>query len=91
MGSYVPSTEEQRREMLHAIGLNDVRDLYRDVPESMILNRPLDLPEGKSELEVSEAMKALAAKNTVFKTVFNLNIGQHFAAIFIHSFHNHAK
>ena len=69
MGSYVPSTEEQRREMLEAIGLKDVRDLYRDVPESMILNRPLDLPEGKSELEVRNAMAALAAKNTVFKTV----------------------
>ena len=69
MGSYVPSTEEQRREMLEAIGLKDYRDLYRDVPESMILNRPLNLPEGKSELEVSEAMAALAAKNTVFATV----------------------
>ena len=69
MGSYVPSTEEQRREMLEAIGLKDVRDLYRDVPESMILNRPLDLPEGKSELEVRSAMSKLAAKNTVFSTV----------------------
>ncbi|MBR3128931.1 MAG: aminomethyl-transferring glycine dehydrogenase subunit GcvPA [Clostridia bacterium] len=69
MGSYVPSTEEQRREMLQAIGLSDYRDLYRDVPESMILNRPLDLEEGKSEMEVRNAMAALAAKNTVFKTV----------------------
>ena len=69
MGSYVPSTEEQRREMLEAIGLSSYRDLYRDVPESMILNRPLDLPEGKSELEVRNAMAALAAKNTVFSTV----------------------
>ena len=32
MGSYVPSTEEQRREMLKAIGLSDYRELYRDVP-----------------------------------------------------------
>jgi glycine dehydrogenase subunit 1 len=69
MGSYVPSTEEQRREMLKAIGLNDYRALYRDVPESMILNRPLNLPEGKSEMEVRDAMAKLAAKNTVFSTV----------------------
>ena len=69
MGSYVPSTEEQRREMLKAIGLNDYRELYRDVPENMILNRPLDLPEGKSELEVRNALAEMAAKNTVFKTV----------------------
>ncbi len=69
MGSYVPSTEEQRREMLEAIGLKEYRELYRDVPENMILNRPLDLPEGKSELEVRNAMAELAAKNTVFSTV----------------------
>ena len=69
MGSYVPSTEEQRREMLKAIGLTDYRELYRDVPENMILNRPLDLPEGRSEMEVRAAMAELAAKNTVFSTV----------------------
>ena len=69
MGSYVPSTEEQRREMLEAIGLKSYRELYRDVPESMILNRPLDLEEGKSESEVRRAMEKLAAKNTVFSTV----------------------
>ena len=69
MGSYVPSTGEQRKEMLEAIGLSSVRELYRDVPESMILNRPLDLEEGKSELAVRNAMRALADKNTVFKTV----------------------
>ena len=69
MGSYVPSTEEQRREMLKAIGLKDYRELYRDVPENMILNRPLDLPEGKSEMEVRNAMAELAAKNTVYRTV----------------------
>ena len=69
MGSYVPSTEEQRREMLNAIGLSDYRELYRDVPESMILNRPLDLPEGKSEMEVRNALRKMAAENTVFSTV----------------------
>ena len=69
MGSYVPSTEEERREMLQAIGLSDYRELYRDVPKSMILNRPLDLPEGKSEMEVRSAMARMAAENTVFSTV----------------------
>ena len=69
MGSYVPSTEEQRREMLKAIGLSEYRELYRDVPENMILNRPLDLPEGKSEMEVRNALSKLAAENVVFSTV----------------------
>ena len=69
MGSYVPSTPAQRREMLEAIGLTDVKELFRDVPASMRLDRPLDLPAGMSELEVSRAMTAMAGKNTLFSTV----------------------
>ncbi|MBQ6115873.1 MAG: aminomethyl-transferring glycine dehydrogenase subunit GcvPA, partial [Oscillospiraceae bacterium] len=67
--SYVPSTGEQRQEMLRAIGMQDYRDLYRDVPAEMYLDRPLDIPEGMSELEVNRAMSAMAARNTVFPTV----------------------
>ena len=67
--SYVPSTSEQRQEMLHALGMQDFRDLYRDVPAEMYLDRPLNIPEGMSELEVTRAMTAMAAKNTVFPTV----------------------
>ena len=69
MGSYVPSTQEQRQEMLQAIGLKDFRDLYRDVPESMYLDHPLDLPEGQSELEVSRALSAMARKNRVYDAI----------------------
>ena len=69
MGSYVPSTGEQRQEMLKAIGLKEFKDLYRDVPESMYLDHPLDLPEGKSELEVSRALGAMAKKNKVYDAI----------------------
>ena len=69
MGSYVPSTREERKEMLRAIGLEDYRDLYRDVPTEMYLDRQLSLPSGMSELEVSEAMGEIAGKNRVFSTV----------------------
>ncbi len=67
--SYVPSTPAQRQEMLWAVGARDYRDLYRDVPAEMLLERPLDLPEGMSELEVGRAVAAMAAKNTVFPTI----------------------
>ena len=33
MGSYVPSTQAQREQMLRAVGLENIMDLYRDVPE----------------------------------------------------------
>ena len=67
--SYVPSTPEQRQEMLRAVGAEDYRALYRDVPQEVLLDRPLDLPEGMSELEMSRTMEAMAAKNRLFPTV----------------------
>ena len=70
MASYIPSTLEERLEMLKAIGLSDYRELYKDVPAEMILeDGALNIPEGKSELEVSRAVSAMAAKNRVFSTV----------------------
>ena len=69
MGSYVPSTQAERLEMLKAIGLNDYKDLYRDVPAEMYLDTPLNIPQGMSELEVANAVSAMAAKNKVFSTI----------------------
>ena len=67
--SYIPSTPEQRQAMLAAVGVGSYRELYADVPETVLLQKPLDLPEGMSELEVSRAVSAMAAKNRVFDTV----------------------
>ena len=69
MGSYVPSTSAERLEMLKAIGLNDYKDLYRDVPAEMYLDAPLNIPQGMSEMEVANAVSAMAAKNKVFSTI----------------------
>ena len=70
MASYIPSTQEERLEMLKVVGLNDFNDLYKDVPASMLLkDGDLKIPEGMSELEVGRAVAAMAAKNKVFSTV----------------------
>ena len=70
MASYIPSTKEERLEMLKAIGLNDYNDLYKDVPAEMLLaDGDLNIPEGMSELEVGRAVSAMAEKNHVFPVV----------------------
>ena len=69
MASYVPSTKEERQEMLYTVGVSDYRELYRDVPAEMYLEKGLNLPDGMSELEVRRKMAAMAAKNKVFSTV----------------------
>ena len=66
MGSYVPSTQAQREQMLRAVGLENVMDLYRDVPEQMLLREPLHIPDGMSELEAARAVSAMAAPTPPF-------------------------
>ena len=69
MGSYVPSTAQQRQEMLKAVGLNAIEDLYAVVPAEMRIDGKPAEP-GMSELEVSSALRAMAAKNHVFSSIF---------------------
>ena len=70
MANFIPSTKEERLEMLKAIGLNDYRELYKDVPSEMYLeDGDLNIPEGMSEMEVHTRVSAMAAKNHVFPVV----------------------
>ncbi|MBO4872397.1 MAG: aminomethyl-transferring glycine dehydrogenase subunit GcvPA [Lachnospiraceae bacterium] len=69
MGHYLPSTEKERAEMLKAIGLNSVRELYRDVPDCVYREQPLNLPEGKSEMEISACLKQLGEMNKQYRLI----------------------
>jgi glycine dehydrogenase subunit 1 len=61
---YLPLTDSDRRAMLAAIGVPSVDSLFRDVPESAWLKKPIDgLPDHRGELEVDRALSAMAAKS----------------------------
>ena len=73
MGNFLPSTEEQRGEMLRAVGVSSVGELYADIPAEMrakAAKAVSELPQGVSEFEALEQMKLLAKKNRVFEAVF---------------------
>ena len=61
---YTPNTENDRAEMLSAIGVNKVDDLFKDIPESY-LNPELKIPDAISEMELVKEMEALAGLNAV--------------------------
>ena len=61
--SYLPHTSEDRKEMLAAIGVNAVDDLFADIPADLRLNRQLELPEAMSEPELAAHLAALAGRN----------------------------
>ncbi|HET6350868.1 MAG TPA: aminomethyl-transferring glycine dehydrogenase subunit GcvPA [Coriobacteriia bacterium] len=61
---YIPITCEQREAMLRAVGVEQVDDLFADVPEAARLNRPLDIEPGMSEIELAGHLRRLSAENT---------------------------
>ncbi|NCB30068.1 MAG: aminomethyl-transferring glycine dehydrogenase subunit GcvPA [Clostridia bacterium] len=70
MKSYVPNTVNERQEMLASIGLQDMDDLYVDVPKDMLLKEPLHMPAGKSEQEVRRIFQALAKATCMDMPIF---------------------
>lgn len=70
MGSYVPSTAQERQKMLASIGLCSIDELFSHIPDSLKRKGELNLPSGKSELEVCRTMEHIAAQNIVFDSIF---------------------
>jgi len=60
---YLSLTEADREQMLAAIGVSSVEELFRDVPEGVRLRRELDLDPALSEPELLAHLEQLAARN----------------------------
>ncbi len=62
MSNYVPHTDKDRQEMLKAIGVKSIGDLFSDITPGL---RPksFNIPEGRSEFEVCRFIQKLAKKN----------------------------
>lgn len=63
--SYVSNTKEEVEEMLKAIGVSSIEDLFADINEDLRA-KSFDLPKGKSEFEVKEHLERLAQRNKSF-------------------------
>jgi glycine dehydrogenase subunit 1 len=64
LSRYTAITPENLDAMLAAIGVASTRELFdRQIPQAVRLERPLQLPPGKPELEVYEHLRELAARN----------------------------
>jgi len=64
--NYTPHTEQEIKQMLNEIGLTAIDDLFAHIPDGVKLNEPINLPEGISELEVSQKLQAMGNKNLSF-------------------------
>ena len=60
---YTPNTDEDRESMLRAIGVQKVMDLFKDIPENLVLKNPLRIPEQLSEFELIRELEKVSKKN----------------------------
>lgn len=65
---YLPMTETDRKEMLEAIGVESIDDLFADIPESVRYKGKYNIKAQKPETELFRELSQLAAKNKDVKT-----------------------
>ena len=63
MFKYFPHTSDDIQQMLDIIGVKSLDELYAEIPEELKLNRQLNIPSQKSEIEVRNIIQGMAAKN----------------------------
>ncbi|MBA2641643.1 MAG: aminomethyl-transferring glycine dehydrogenase subunit GcvPA [Actinobacteria bacterium] len=61
--SYLSVTDADREEMLAAIGVSSVEELFEQIPPGVRLGRELDLPPALGEPELARHIEELAARN----------------------------
>ncbi|NQW23295.1 MAG: aminomethyl-transferring glycine dehydrogenase subunit GcvPA [SAR202 cluster bacterium] len=59
---YIPNTTDEQAEMLAALGINSIDQLFADIPAEF-RNPTLNLPTPLSELEIQRELGGMAAKN----------------------------
>src|SRR5918994_363494 len=61
--SYLSLTDADRAEMLAAIGVSSIDELFEQIPPGVRFDRELDVPSALSELELVDHISGLAARN----------------------------
>lgn len=65
---YIPMTDMDREEMLSAIGIATVDELFEDIPEKVRFKGELNIKPAKSESALTKELAQLAAKNADART-----------------------
>lgn len=85
MHRYFPHTPEDIAEMLKVCKMNDLGELYSDVPEELKLKRDYHLDSQKSEKEVRDFFEELAEKNQSQTCFAGAGFYDHYAPAVIQS------
>jgi glycine dehydrogenase subunit 1 len=67
---YLPKSPSERKDMLSAIGVGSIEELFTSIPTAYRLKRPLSIPGPLSEAEIIDYFRARAGENSRGYTCF---------------------
>jgi glycine dehydrogenase subunit 1 len=68
---YLPQTDQDKREMLDALGIQSIDELFADIPEEVRFKGEMKISEALSEPELVRYFQGLSDKNVNFTTHVN--------------------
>ena len=79
---YLPKSPSERQEMLDAIGVHSVDELFQSIPKNLRLGAPLPLPGPLSETEIIQYFQARAAENSLgYSSFLGAGVYQHLRSV----------
>jgi glycine dehydrogenase subunit 1 len=67
---YIPGNTGDVLKMMESIGIENLEQLYADVPEGVKLARPLALNGGDGEMAATRHIQGIAQKNKIYRDIF---------------------
>ncbi|AZV44361.1 aminomethyl-transferring glycine dehydrogenase subunit GcvPA [Peribacillus asahii] len=83
---YLPMTEQDQKEMLSAIGVSKVDELFSDIPESVRFQGEYNIKQAKSEPALLKELTKLAGRNADLKSYSSFlgaGVYDHYAPIIV--------
>ena len=60
---FIPHTEAEVKEMLATIGVNQINDLFDEIPSNLLISDLPGIPEGLSEMELNQLLQKRGAQD----------------------------
>ena len=76
---YFPQTEEDLKAMMEKAGVENLGDLYAQIPESIRFQGDYNIPEGMSEIEIRRVFENLGSKNKQLTCYAGYGVYDHYS------------
>ena len=76
---YFPQTEEDLKAMMEKAGVENLGDLYAQIPESIRFQGDYNIPEGMSEIEIRRVFEKLGSQNKQLTCYAGYGVYDHYS------------